>query len=135
MKKTALIAIAALLVIAPAAGEAAKAGKVKKSCPKEALCLWTKKDFKGKRMVVKDKGVTNLPKAFNNRVSSLKSRYTGGDDGLSFFFDKKNASDDGDFRCYNESIGKQPDLSGPLQLFDNRGSSVLLPKNEGPVCI
>ena len=52
MKKAALIAIAAVVAVAPAGGEAAQAESSKR-CPAGALCVWTKTNYEGKKAVVR----------------------------------------------------------------------------------
>ena len=131
MKKSALIAIVGIVTLVPATGEAAQ-GQSKKSCPKQAVCVWTKANFEGKRLVVKEKGTTNLSPRFSNRISSVKSKYTGAENDLAYLFDRRNTN--GEFRCFGFDFSKVPDLGHPNWDFDNEGSSVLLPKDEGPPC-
>ncbi|MDQ2675923.1 MAG: peptidase inhibitor family I36 protein [Actinomycetota bacterium] len=115
MKRTALIALISMVALAPAAGEAAK-GKTKKSCPKEALCVWTKAGFAGKRVVVKDDGVSNaIANKINNKASSIKNRF-----GETIrIYDKRNAN--GELRCVG-GVGQVDDLGGSYN-FDNRAAS------------
>ncbi len=127
MKRTALVALICLVALTPAAGEAAK-GKAKKSCPKGAFCVWTKPNYEGKRKVFKEAGTYNLGK-FNNRVSSVKSKWAQGD--LAYLYERRGG--EGDFRCFSQGSDGS-DLGHPNWSFDNEGSSVLLPDGDGPIC-
>lgn len=136
MKK--IVAVATALVVAssvvPAssqAGEAAKASG-KKGCPQGAVCLWTKTNYRGDKLVVNKKGTHNLTAKFNNKVSSLKTRYKGGANELAFLFDKKDGN--GDARCFGGDFRKVPDLSDPAWTFDDQATSVQLPKGDGIAC-
>ena len=124
MKKAALIALIGMVTLTPAAGEAAK-GKPKKSCPKEAMCVWTKAGYSGKRVVVQSPGVSNkIGNKINNRTSSIKNRF----DQTIFIYDKRNAT--GDFRCVG-GLDEVEDLGGSYD-FDNLTTSSAIPENPGP---
>ena len=55
VKRMFLISIAAMLVIAPAAGDAATS-KRGTACPDGTVCVWTKKNFHGDREVIREEG-------------------------------------------------------------------------------
>lgn len=137
MKRTIGITAGLVLALGVAAGpgNAAPAEKAatSKRCPAQAVCVWTNKNFRGQRLVITKKGVTNLPPAFNNQVSSIKARYTVPDGGFVFLHDKKDAN--GEFRCFGEgSFKKARNLATEGWSFDNRATSVLLPAHQGPNC-
>ena len=122
MRRMFLISIAATLVIAPAAGDAASS-KRGTACPDGAVCVWTKKNFRGDREVIRKKGATNLSRKLNNKVTSVKNR-TGDE---VYLMDAKNGSEDDDYQCMFDS--EYRDLGEPG--FDNVISSVLRVKPEG----
>ena len=68
MKRIVLVSIVTALVVAPTAGEAASA-KRGKACPDGAVCLWSKKNFRGDREVFEKKGATNVSRKLNNEAS------------------------------------------------------------------
>ena len=132
MKKSALIAALAIVAFAPAASEAK--APASKGCPMNSLCVWTKPDYEGKKLVIKDEGASNkVANQMNNKVSSVKSRYSNSDGDAAYLFDRRNAN--GDYFCLGAGLGKKIPNLGPPYGFDNRTSSVLLPKSdEGPIC-
>ena len=60
MRRMFLISIAATLVIAPAAGDAASS-KRGSACADGKVCVWTKKNFRGDREVIDKKGRRTSP--------------------------------------------------------------------------
>ena len=117
MKRISAGVLAAALLLVPSAGEAAKS-KRGKACPDEAVCVWTKSDFRGEREVVSKKGATNLSKELNNKVSSVKNR-TGR---VVYLMDAKNGSSNDDYQCMSE----ESEFSELGNIgFNNRISSVL----------
>ena len=121
MRRMFLISIAATLVIAPAAGDAASS-KRGSACADGKVCVWTKKNFRGDREVIDKKGATNLSRKLNNKVTSVKNR--SGDE--VYLMDAKNGSEDDDYQCM--FVSEYRDLGEPG--FDNRISSVLRIKPE-----
>jgi hypothetical protein len=90
-----LVAGAAAVAHAP---DSAAAGP---GCKDGAYCLWKNKDYKGDKLVVSTDDLSNIPREFNNKVSSLKNRtgvavrlYTGKDGG-------------GTVYCYPDGVGIQ----------------------------
>lgn len=124
MKRTALITIAAVLAMTPAAGEASNGKGPSKKCPDDSFCVWTKANYQGKRKVFSKKGEFNLPKSVNDKVSSVKSRW---EPSFVFLYDGKNQEFDS--RCFQDNLNV-PDLSDPEWNWDNQASSVYLPKKE-----
>jgi len=127
MKRMTLMSIVVALVVAPAAGEAASA-KRGKACPDDAVCIWSKKNFRGDREVFEKRGATNVSRKLNNEASSAKNR-TGD---LVYLMDAKNGSAGDDYQCLFES--KYPNL-GELG-WNDVTTSVLVPKpgDKLPVC-
>jgi hypothetical protein len=127
VKRMFLISIAAALVVAPATGDAA-ISKRGRSCPDGALCIWSKKNYRGDREVFEKKGATNVSKELNNEATSVKNR-TGDD---TYLMDAKNGSTNDDYQCVFEP--EFPDL-GEIG-WNNVTSSVLRPKpgDLGPDC-
>ena len=123
VKRMFLISIAATLVVAPAAGDAASS-KRGKACPDGAVCIWSKANYRGDREVFEKKGATNVSRKLNNRATSVKDR-TGDD---VYLMDAKNGSTNDDYQCLFEP--QYPDLGE--QGFDNRVSSILRPKPGHP---
>jgi hypothetical protein len=96
----------------PKAGHGAKSHS---SCPDEALCVWSKKNYEGQRVKITKTGdVSNkLAHEMNNKASSLKNRFamTG------TLYDKKNG---GSGEVYGFcDLDNVPDLG----LFDDLASS------------
>jgi len=130
MKKSALIAAIALIGFGAATASAQASTK---TCPKNAMCLWAKENYTGKKTVIKEPGASNVGKKMNNKTSSIKSRYTDSEGELSYIFDKRGAK--GDYFCLGGGLATKLPMLGPPYLFDNKTTSVLLPKDdEGPVC-
>ena len=126
MKRTALIALIGLVALTPAAGEAAK-GKADKSCPDDAICVWTKTAYRGERVVVQGEGVSNkIGNKINNKTSSIKNRF----DRTIFIYDKRDAM--GDSRCLLP-LNKVRNL-GASYGFDDRVTSTEVPEDPVP-CI
>ena len=132
MKKSALIA-AVILIGFGAAASSAQAST--KTCPKDAMCLWAKENYTGLKTVIKEPGKTNVGKKMNNRVSSVKSRYSNSKgDTTAYMFDKRNGK--GNYFCLGGGLGSKSPQLGPPYDFDNKATSVLLPKGDnGPVCV
>ncbi|MDX6587382.1 MAG: Peptidase inhibitor family [Solirubrobacterales bacterium] len=126
MKKAALIALIGMVALTPAAGEASK-GKTDKSCPDDAICVWTKSAYRGERVVVQGNGVSNkIGNKINNEASSIKNRF----DQTIFIYDKRDAT--GELRCLG-SLDRVRNL-GASYGFDNRVASSDVPNDPG-VCI
>lgn len=127
MKRLFLISIAVALVVAPTAGEAASA-KRGKACPDGAVCLWSKKNFRGDREVFEKKGATNVSRKLNNEASSVKNR-TGD---LVYLMDAKNGSTGDNYQCMF-----QPQYRDLGELgWNNVTTSILRPRpgDKQPVC-
>ena len=130
MKNSALIAAVVLIGFGAATASAQASTK---ACPKNALCLWAKENYTGLKTVIKESGASNVGKKMNNKTSSVKSRYTDSEDERTYLFDKRGAK--GDYFCLGGGLETKLPQLGPPYLFDNKTTSVLLPKSdEGPVC-
>jgi hypothetical protein len=124
MKKAALIALIGTVALTPAAGEAAK-GKTNKSCPDDAICVWTKAAYRGERVVVKGEGVSNkIGNKINNEASSVKNRF----DQTIWIYDTQDAT--GEARCLG-ALDRVRDL-GASYNFDDRVASSDVPGDPGP---
>ena len=124
MKKTLLIATVALVTFTPPAGGAAK-DTTTKSCPNDAICVWTKDNYRGKRVVVKSDNVSNkIGNTINNRTSSIKNRFGQ----TILIYDKRDAM--GESRCVG-GLGKVARL-GDSYNFDNRATSSDVPDDPSP---
>jgi hypothetical protein len=118
------IAVAAAVVMMPFAGSASgPAAKSDRGCPDGSLCVWTKPDFEGKRVVMQKRRRTNrLANTINDQASSLKLRKSGtavlwediDGGGVAYCFDgpRKAASDLGkigfDNQASSSKIFKRP---------------------------
>jgi len=123
MKKTLIIATLALIALTPAAGDAAKS-KGKSGCPDDAICVWKKADYQGKRLIVKGDGVSNkIGNKINNKTSSIKNGF----DKTIFIYDKRNAK--GESRCLGAK-DKVADLAGSY-VFDDLTTSSEVPDDPG----
>ena len=124
MKKAVLIATVALVALTPPMGGAANA-KATKACPDDAICVWTKSNYRGKRVLVTGNDVSNkIGNQINNRTSSIKNRF----DQTILIYDKRNAT--GEARCVG-GLGKVRRL-GASYNFDNRATSSDVPDDPGP---
>src|SRR5687768_9002256 len=121
-----LIALIGMIALTPATGEAAKE-QADKSCPNDAICVWTKAGYRGQRVVVQGEGVSNkIGNKINNKTSSIKNRFAQ----TIFIYDKRDAT--GESRCV-PGLGKVRNLAGSYG-FDNRVASSDVPNDPGP-CI
>ena len=124
MKETALIALIIMVALTPAAGEASK-GKADKSCPDDAICVWTKSAYRGERVVVQAEGVSNkIGNKINNEASSIKNRF---EHPISIY-DKRDAN--GESRCLG-ALDRVRDLNAVYN-FDNRTTSSDVPNDPEP---
>ena len=117
-------AIASLLTFASAPTQGAKA---RPGCPPNSLCVWTKANYEGERLVLDKLGASNrIARKMNDRVSSARLRYPGGVAAL-----YEDTDGGGDILCLLDAPGvrKYPDLSevgGGSSGYDNIISSSYL---------
>lgn len=116
------VAAAAAAVAASAFASPAVAGP---RCSDGALCLWKGKDYTGAKYKVTEPGeLEEVPKAFNNKVSSLKNKW----EWRAFVYENKDGT--GQAFCL-ESGEKIPDLSAFLDEINNDISSARLATGPG----
>jgi hypothetical protein len=123
-KGVAMLAIAAT-VAAVAASALAAPAQAGPRCSDGALCLWKGKNYTGAKHKVTEPGeLVKLPKAFNNRVSSVKNKW----EFRAFVYENKDGT--GQPFCL-ESGEKVPDLSAFFDEINNDVSSARLATNPG----
>lgn len=117
------IAVIAVALAASAFAAPAVAGP---KCSDGALCLWKGKNYTGAKYKVTEPGeLVKLPKAFNNKVSSLKNKW----EFRAFVYENKDGT--GQISC-QEPGEKEPDLSAFFDEINNDISSARLATNPGP---
>jgi hypothetical protein len=116
-----------IAVLAFSAASSQGAAKARPECPPNSLCVWTKANYEGERLVLDNLGASNkISRQMNDRVSSARLRYPGGAAGL---YEDKNG--EGDSLCLLDAPGlrKYPDLSqigGGAMGYDDMISSSFL---------
>lgn len=76
--RSALTLCATAPLIALSAPVSLGAARAEADCPQQALCLWTKPNYRGQRLVVQAEGVSNkIFRQLNDQASSLKIRWPG----------------------------------------------------------
>jgi hypothetical protein len=115
-------AVAAVLAATTASGGAqsgpAKAGG--KKCASGALCVWTKKNYRGTKYKVTEPGnLVKLPKAANDKVSSAKNRWVN----RAYLYETKGGG--GQFFCLDpgQNIANFADF--PDEFNDDASSAFL----------
>ena len=122
MRGSKLVITAAVAVATCAFAAPAEAGP---RCSDGALCLFTGKNYAGKKFKVTEPGeLVKLPKAFNNKVSSLKNKW----ELRAFVYENKNGT--GQPFCLG-SGEKVPDLSAFFDEINNDVSSARLDQAPG----
>jgi hypothetical protein len=121
----ALAALTVCLAILVAPGHGA--AKARPECPPDSLCVWTKANYEGDRLVLDKLGLSNkISRVMDNKVTSVRLRYSGG---AAQLYEHPNG--EGDTLCLLDAPGlrKSPDLSqtggGPTG-YDNMVSSSYL---------
>jgi hypothetical protein len=103
------------------------AAKARPACPPNSLCVWTKANYEGERLVLDRLGDSNkIFKRMNDKVSSARLRYP---DGAAALYEDRDAG--GNTLCLLDAPGlsKYPDLSqtgGGPNGYDNSVSSSYL---------
>ena len=111
------------ILVAPSHG----AAKARPECPQKSLCVWTKAQYEGERLVLDKLGASNkISRTMDDRVSSARLRYPGGYAAL-----YEHTNGEGDTLCLLDAPGvrKYPDLSqvgGGANGYDNMVSSSYL---------
>lgn len=119
--------VSLLVVLAVSAAPTQGAAKARPECPSDSLCVWTKANYEGERLVIDKLGASNkISRRMNDRVSSARLRYSGGAAQLS-----EDTNGGGDSLCLLDAPGlrKYPDLSeigGGEDGYDNMVSSSYL---------
>ena len=71
--------VSLLAVLAVFAAPTQGAAKARPECPQSSLCVWTKANYEGERLVLDRLGLSNkISKRMNDKVSSARLRYSGG---------------------------------------------------------
>ena len=129
-------ALAALtIVLAVSAAPTQSAAKARPECPPSSLCVWTKANYEGERLVIDKLGASNkISKRMNDKVSSARLRYSGGAAQL-----YEDLDGGGDTLCLLDAPGvrKYPDLSkvgGGEDGYDNMVSSSYLSEEPFGTC-
>jgi Peptidase inhibitor family I36 len=105
-----LITIAVLALTAALIPASPATAKARPECPQNSLCVWTKANYEGERLVLDRLGASNkIFKKMNDKVSSVRLRYSGGAAEL-----YEDTNGEGDTLCLLDAPGlrKNPDLSG-----------------------
>ena len=116
-----------LVVLAVSAAPTRGAAKARPACPPSSLCVWTKANYEGERLVLNRLGPSDkISKRMNDKVSSARLRYSGGAAEL-----YEDTGGGGDKLCLLDAPGlrKYPDLSeigGGENGYDNIVSSSYL---------
>ena len=119
------------ILVAPSHGVA----KARPECPPNSLCVWTKANYEGERLVLDRFGASNkISKKMNDKVSSARLRYSGG---AAQLYEDPNG--EGDTLCLLDAPGlrKYPDLSetgGGPNGYDNMVSSSYLSEEPFGTC-
>lgn len=119
------------ILVAPSHGVA----KARPECPPNSLCVWTKANYEGERLVLDRLGASNkISKKMNDKVSSARLRYSGG---AAELYEDPNG--EGDTLCLLDAPGlrKYPDLSetgGGPNGYDNMVSSSYLSEEPFGTC-
>ena len=130
---TALATVAAALFVlaltSPASLGAAAKAKAKPDCPKDALCLWDEENYKGQRVVVKGKRLSN--KIFDQMNDLTSSVFLNRKDRVGVLY--MDTDGEGESIClYEENRWRINKIGAP---FDDAISSTQLKKNMPPSCI
>jgi Peptidase inhibitor family I36 len=102
-------ALALVTVFAIAAAPTQGAAPARPECPQNSLCVWTKANYTGDRLVLDKLGASNkIFKRMDDKVSSARLRYPGGAAEL-----YEDTGGGGDSLCLLDAPGvrKYPDLS------------------------
>jgi hypothetical protein len=108
-------------VLAIAAAPTQGAAPARAECPQNSLCVWTKANYAGNRLVIGKLGPSNkIFNKMNDKVSSARLRYSGGAAEL-----YEDTDGGGDTLCLLDAPGlrKYPDLSEIGGGYDNIVSS------------
>ena len=100
------------------------AAKAVAECPAKALCVWSKANFEGNRVVLDKLGASNkIFNKMNDQVSSARLRYSGGAAQL-----YEDTNGEGNTLCLLDAPGlrKYPDLSENGGIYNNAISSSYL---------
>jgi hypothetical protein len=106
---TPLIVLTALALFAAPDPVSLGATRAAPECPQNSLCVWSKANYEGDRLVIDRLGASNkIFKKMNDRVSSARLRYSGGAARL-----YEDPDGEGDTLCLLDAPGlkKYPDLS------------------------
>lgn len=128
---TATLIIVLLVSAAPTQG----AAKATPDCPQNSLCVWTKANYEGERLVLDRLGPSNkISKRMDDKASSARLRYSGGAAEL-----YEDTDGGGDRLCLLDAPGlrKYPDLSeigGGEDGYDNIVSSSYLSEEPFGTC-
>src|SRR5687768_16718369 len=102
-------ALAALTIFfAISAAPTQGAARARPACPPSSLCVWTKANYEGERLVIDKLGASNkIARRMNDKVSSARLRYSGGAAEL-----YEDLDGGGDTLCLLDAPGvrKYPDL-------------------------
>ena len=104
-----LIVLTVLTLFAAPSPASPGAAKATAECPQNSLCVWSKANYKGDRLVIDKVGSSNkIFKKMNDQASSARLRYPGGAAEL-----YEDTDGGGDTLCLLDAPGlrKYPDLS------------------------
>ena len=132
----ALSGISSLIaVLAVSAAPTQSAAKATAECPPKSLCVWSKANYEGDRLVIDKLGSSNkIFNKMNDKTSSARLRYSGG---AAELYEDTNGG--GDRLCLLDAPGlrKHPDLSevgGGENGYDNLISSSYLSEEPFGTC-
>ena len=130
-----LVALAALALFLIPGSTSQGAAKAAADCPAKSLCVWSKPNYEGNRLVIDKLGPSNkIANKMNDKTSSARLRYPGG---AAELYEDTNGG--GDTLCLLDAPGlrKYPDLSevgAPPDGYDNKISSSYLSKEPFGTC-
>jgi hypothetical protein len=102
-----LVTLAVLTLCAASSPASLGAAKATPKCPPNSLCVWSKTNYRGDRLVIDQLGASNkIYRKMNDRVSSASLRHPG----YAVLYEDVNGG--GDMLCLLDAPGvrKYPDL-------------------------
>lgn len=115
-----LIALAAATLFAIPSSASSGVAKAAPDCPRKSLCVWTKANYRGDRLVLDELGPSNkIFRKMNDRISSASLRHPG------YAVLYEHVDQQGSTLCLLDAPGVRnyPDLSEVGGSYDNIISS------------
>ncbi len=115
-----LVTLAVVTVLAVPSSASSGVAKAAPDCPRKSLCVWTKANYKGDRLVLDEPKPSNkIFRKMNDRISSASLRHPG------YAVLYEDVDQQGDMLCLLDAPGVRnyPDLSEVGFSYDNIISS------------